>query len=124
MEDIELKKNLEELVHQCDAYLVVLPKNNSEALAIVDQFKTQITTLLTFFKADEKEVSKSILSPREHQVLALVAQGHPNKEIAYQLSISPKTVQFHLKSVFTKLEVGSRTEAVTVAIKMGLISIA
>ena len=124
MEDKELKLKLEEMVHQCDAYLVVLPKNNSEALAIVDQLKSQLTTLLTSFKVDEKEASNTVISPRVHQVLTLVAQGHPNKEIAYQLSISPKTVQFHLKSLFTKLEVGSRTEAVTVAIKMGLISVA
>lgn len=123
MEDIDLKKQLEELVHQCDAYLVVLPKNNSEALAIVDQFKSKLSGLLTSFKIDEKEVSNTVLSPREHQVLALVAKGHPNKEIAYQLSISPKTVQFHLKSIFTKLEVGSRTEAATEAIKKGIISV-
>lgn len=123
MEEKDLELKIKELVHQCDAYLVILPKENSEALAIVDQFKTELSSMLKSLEVQHEQSTRAVLSPRELQVLNLVAQGHPNKEIAYQLSISPKTVQFHLKSLFTKLEVGSRTEAVTSAIKLRLITV-
>lgn len=119
----ELEKKLKELVEQCNAYLVVLPNTNTEALAVVDQFKSQFINMLQEFETSHEQKGDNPLSPREQQVLVLVSKGHPNKEIAFQLSISPKTVQFHLKSLFTKLEVGSRTEAVTVAIKLGLINL-
>lgn len=63
------------------------------------------------------------LSERELSVLAWTAQGLTNKAIAYQLKISPRTVQGHLSNIYTKLGVASRTEAVTKAVQMGLISI-
>lgn len=52
------------------------------------------------------------LSPREEEILNLVAKGYINKEIADQLGISPETVHTHLKSIYEKLHVRSRTEAV------------
>ncbi len=51
------------------------------------------------------------LSPRQNEILSLVAQGHANKTIAYQLGMSEKTVKNHLTSVFRKLNVESRTQA-------------
>lgn len=67
-------------------------------------------------------LSAEKLTTREHDVLALLAHGHSNKEIASQLSISETTVKSHLRSVFTKLCVVSRTEAIAVAGRRGLIS--
>ncbi|MFN0168488.1 MAG: LuxR C-terminal-related transcriptional regulator [Bryobacteraceae bacterium] len=61
------------------------------------------------------------LSPREVEVLRMLAEGLPNKIIAYRLGISEHTVKFHLTSLFSKLNVGSRTEAVTVGIRQGLV---
>lgn len=61
------------------------------------------------------------LTPREHQVLAAVAQGLTNKQIAARLGISDRTVQFHLGNVLTKLGVASRTEAAVVALERGLV---
>jgi DNA-binding NarL/FixJ family response regulator len=61
------------------------------------------------------------LSPREAEVLAMIAEGHSNKAIAYRLGISEHTVKFHVNSIMTKLNAGSRTEAVTLAIRQGLI---
>ncbi|GHG05696.1 DNA-binding response regulator [Deinococcus piscis] len=61
------------------------------------------------------------LSPRELEVLRAAAQGGSNKEIARTLSISPRTVQVHLGNVFSKLNVGSRTEAVLAGIRRGWI---
>ncbi|MEO0365454.1 MAG: response regulator transcription factor [Pseudomonadota bacterium] len=52
------------------------------------------------------------ISPREHRVLELIADGQSNKEIARTLDISPNTVKTHVAKVFTKLEVSRRTEAV------------
>jgi len=61
------------------------------------------------------------LTPRELEVLAWVAQGHPNKEIAERLSISQRTVKFHVSSIMGKLGAANRTEAVALAVQHGLI---
>jgi non-specific serine/threonine protein kinase len=61
------------------------------------------------------------LSAREQEVLRLVAQGLTNKEIARQLTISPSTVNYHLNSLFHKLAVDTRAQAVAVAAQRGLL---
>ncbi|MBX5445882.1 response regulator transcription factor [Sphaerobacter sp.] len=61
------------------------------------------------------------LTPREIDVLRLVAQGASNKEIAAHLSISQATVKSHLIHIFNKLDVDDRTAAVTVALERGII---
>jgi DNA-binding CsgD family transcriptional regulator len=71
----------------------------------------------------QAEAGPSDLTERELAVLAWTARGLTNKAIAYQLKISPRTVQGHLASIYTKLGVGTRTEAVTKAVQLGLISI-
>lgn len=64
-----------------------------------------------------------ILTPREMEVLRLVANGLPNKTIAHQLDISEHTVKFHVGSILTKLDAASRTEAVTIATRRGLLAV-
>lgn len=61
------------------------------------------------------------LSNREREVLALLADGLGNKQIATRLGISTNTVKTHLELLFDKLEVSSRTEAVTAAVRLGLL---
>lgn len=61
------------------------------------------------------------LTHREIQVLEMIAGGLGNKEIASRLEISGHTVKFHINSIFTKLNVSSRTEAVTTGLRLGLI---
>ncbi|PPF52979.1 DNA-binding response regulator [Clavibacter michiganensis] len=61
------------------------------------------------------------LSPRETEVLALVAIGRTNARIAAELHVTPATVKTHLLHVFEKLGVGDRTRAVTLAMELGLL---
>lgn len=61
------------------------------------------------------------LTVREHQVLQLLAEGLSNKAIAHRLRISEHTAKFHVAAIFGKLEAHSRTEAVTRAVRQGLI---
>lgn len=63
------------------------------------------------------------LSAREIEVIRLAARGSTNKAIGVQLGISDRTVQGHLANIFGKLNVDSRTEAVTKAIHLGLVSV-
>jgi DNA-binding NarL/FixJ family response regulator len=60
------------------------------------------------------------LSERELEVLRILAAGKSNKEIAFELSISEKTVHSHVASIFGKLGVGNRTEAAAFALKQNL----
>jgi NarL family two-component system response regulator YdfI len=61
------------------------------------------------------------LTAREVEVLRMLAEGLANKEIAYRLKISEHTVKFHVSALFGKLQASSRTEAVTMGVRQGLI---
>ena len=63
------------------------------------------------------------LSEREMEVLQEAARGLPNKDIARRLNLSVRTVHTHLGNIFAKLDVGSRTEAVLLALRSGWISL-
>jgi len=65
--------------------------------------------------------SIELLTERELEVLRLLAQGMPNKEIAAQLTISERTAKFHVSSIMGKLGATNRTEAVSLAAQRGLI---
>ena len=61
------------------------------------------------------------LTPRESEVLQMLASGLGNKEIAAKLAISEHTVKFHVASILGKLGAASRTEAVSLGIRRGLV---
>ena len=63
------------------------------------------------------------LTPREMDVIEMLAEGLSNKMIAHRLSISDHTAKFHVNSILAKLNAGTRTEAVTRGIRLGLIKI-
>lgn len=63
------------------------------------------------------------LTPREQDVLEMLAEGLSNKMIAYRLSISAHTAKFHVNAILAKLGAGTRTEAVTRGIRLGLIQV-
>jgi two-component system, NarL family, response regulator YdfI len=71
----------------------------------------------------ELDPSGQILTPREIEVLRMIADGLGNKEIASKLSISDHTVKFHISSIFAKLSASNRAEAVTLGIRHGLIMV-
>jgi two-component system response regulator DesR len=68
-----------------------------------------------------ESVSHESLTSREHEVLTLVARGLPNKAIATRLEISAGTVKSHLKAIFAKLDVRSRTQAMVMAEERGIL---
>jgi DNA-binding NarL/FixJ family response regulator len=100
------------------AGLIVLPR---DALEIFEETETQEanheTTVL------DLEPLTETLTPRERQVLDMMAEGFANKEIAWRLQISEHTVKFHVSSILAKLGASSRTEAVTQGLRRGLIMI-
>lgn len=71
----------------------------------------------------DERASAPTLTPREIQVMELVAEGRRNKEIASSLAISEETVQVHLRNIFAKLKVSERTAALNVAIRRGIVHI-
>lgn len=73
--------------------------------------------------AREYDAPVESLTSREHDVLVLVADGLPNRDIAARLAISEHTVKFHLASIFGKLGVSTRTEAVQRGLRLGVIDI-
>ncbi len=70
----------------------------------------------------EEELSEEI-TPREIEVLRMLAEGLVNKDIAARLGISEHTVKFHISSILDKLGASTRTEAVILGIRRGLIPI-
>jgi DNA-binding NarL/FixJ family response regulator len=74
-------------------------------------------------QSDKPASSIEVLTDRETEVLALLAQGKTNKEIAAALVISERTVKFHVGSILGKLGAGNRTEAVTIAAQRGLVNL-
>lgn len=77
----------------------------------------EIAQEIAFHATDEA------LSEREVSVLGHVAAGKANKEIAWLLSISEDTVKTHMRSIFAKLDVSDRTQAVTAALRRGIIEL-
>jgi DNA-binding NarL/FixJ family response regulator len=71
----------------------------------------------------KKTPSAEMLSERELEVLRLMASGVSNRDIAGQLSITQSTVKTHITSIFQKLNVTTRTEAVTTALRKGMIQL-
>ena len=79
--------------------------------------------LLSRVASEGRAPSTPVLTPREKEILTLVAKGYTNKAIAAQLHISDRTVQGHLAHIYEKLQVQNRTEAVMRALSLGWITL-
>lgn len=84
--------------------------------------ETAMPQVLNSGASEQSGVVES-LTPREAEVLKLIAEGLPNKTIALQLNISEHTVKFHVNAILAKLGAQSRTEAVVRATRLGLIAL-
>jgi two-component system NarL family response regulator len=73
--------------------------------------------------ATSRDVPRPDLTPRQLEILSLIAKGRTNKEIASALGISERTVKFHVAALFKRLCTFSRTEALVVALKLRVIHI-
>lgn len=109
-------------------YGLILNENDSDILMIALQAVANglivIDPNLSSYIASNTIVTETIaedLTQRENEVLQLLAQGLTNKAIAHQLGITDHTVKFHVNAIMTKLGAQSRTEAVIIATRAGLI---
>ena len=119
-----LMDSLELLVAQVRAYERAIPPSNYPARAAVSALGELARQAL----AEARDLATSLkphpptghpFSPREFEVLTLAAEGLTNKEIAYRLGLSERTIQFHMNSIFNKTVTQSRTEAVALALRNG-----
>ena len=103
----------------------ILPRQSGEAELEATLTAVSHGLVLTHpeFLAPTQPATASPLSAREHEVLAFLALGRSNKEIAAHMTISEHTVKFHLASIFQKLEATSRSEAVAQGLRRGLVRV-
>jgi DNA-binding NarL/FixJ family response regulator len=109
------------LARDADADQLDLAVRSAEAGLVLLDLPLAATSLALPVLASGTTESMEPLTARELQVLQLVAQGLPNKGIARRLGISENTAKFHVASLCGKLGASSRTEAVTLAARRGLI---
>jgi DNA-binding NarL/FixJ family response regulator len=100
------------------------------SLTVVGEFVSLASARAAALDADafllassDPEPTSESLTPREIQVLELLAEGLPNKAIAGRLGISDQTVKFHVASLSGKLGAANRTDAVRRAVRRGLIAL-
>ena len=93
----------------------------SNGMAVLDP--QDLETLLSAANPVPVSAESSLLTPRELEVLGMMAEGAANKIIAWKLGISEHTAKFHVASILGKLHAGTRAEAVAIGIRKGLILI-
>jgi len=126
---IDDDKIFEALAAGADGYLLKKISTTKILEAITDTYRggASITPLIarrvlqTFKLPLETEIKHESLSPREIEILALLVQGLNYKTAADGLFISPETVRNHIRNIYKKLQVRSRSEAVAMAIRQGLV---
>jgi NarL family two-component system response regulator YdfI len=91
--------------------LIELGEEENERVAFIPEYSSR----------ELPETLIQQLSPRESEILNLLADGFANKEIAWRLKISEHTVKFHITSIFNKLDASTRAEAVAIGARRGLI---
>lgn len=92
-------------------------------LAAAEAAGIDVDAMLVAPEKDARPAFQESLTPREVQVMELLAKGLPNKAIAGRLRISDQTVKFHVSSISGKLGAANRTDAVRRAVRRGLITL-
>jgi len=112
-------KEIQASIEAVSAGLIVIhPEVFSELTAEGDD---RVTFMPGYSSRELPDSPVQQLSPRESEVLNLLADGLANKEIAWRLKISEHTVKFHVTSIFNKLNAATRAEAVAIGARRGLI---
>jgi two-component system, NarL family, response regulator YdfI len=89
----------------------VFSAEENERIAFIPEYSSR----------EQQDVAIQPLTPRESEILNLLADGLANKEIAWRLKISEHTVKFHITSIFNKVDASTRAEAVAIGARRGLI---
>ena len=108
-----------------DDYIVkpfILPNLLARIEAVLRRSKWQSEMSLKQEKKINKDVNIDALTPKEKEVLSLVAKGASNQEIADIMCVQDVTIKTHLNSLFKKLKVSNRTQAVLLAMEINLIN--
>jgi DNA-binding NarL/FixJ family response regulator len=121
--------------HAGDVQVSRALKAGARAYLLKGSLRNELLETIRAVHAGQKRVSPEVaaeiaehsadnaLTPREVDVLRLVAKGNANKEIAAQLSLTEETVKSHIRNILAKLEVKDRTHAVAIGAKRGIIDL-
>nr|WP_321478323.1 response regulator transcription factor [uncultured Paludibaculum sp.] len=120
---------------QGDAHMLRALEAGVRGLALKGMANEELLDVIRQVQSGRKSIPRQVasaladhlgeesLTPREVQVLRLVARGNRNKEVAAHLSIADETVRMHMKNILGKLAAHDRTHAVTIALTRGFISL-
>jgi DNA-binding CsgD family transcriptional regulator len=104
-----------------DAHFVPIESNNHLLLETEPGWQRWLDEVRAFLPASALADSAfAVLTPRERELLELIAQGRDNAQIAAALDLAEKTVRNHITSIFAKLEVENRSQAIVLARRAGL----
>jgi len=121
--------------HAGDVQVSRALKAGARAYLLKGSLRNELLETIRAVHAGQKRVSSEIaaeiaehstdnaLTPREVDVLRLVAKGNANKEIAAQLSLTEETVKSHIRNILAKLDANDRTHAVAIGVKRGIIDL-
>jgi DNA-binding NarL/FixJ family response regulator len=110
-------------------------RSGARAYLLKDMLRKELLETIRAVHAGHKRLSSEVaariaehgtdgtLTPRETDILRLIAAGNANKEIGSQLGLTEDTVKSHVKKILVKLDANDRTHAVTIALKRGLIEL-
>ena len=118
--------NIEEMRRLTRAWGILPTDTSAEELIAAVHALSQgliVGTSTLLFESESEPLSHGPLTERELEVLGLLAKGLANKQIAVALGISEHTVKFHVSSIYTKLNVTNRTEAVRAGLRGGWIAL-
>ena len=121
----EEQKVVSGLKNGADDYIVkpfILPNLLARIEAVLRRTKWQEDISKKNNKKINNDVNIDILTPREKEVLSLLAKGANNQEIANKMCVQDVTIKTHLNSIFKKLKVSNRTQAVLLAMEINLIN--
>jgi NarL family two-component system response regulator YdfI len=118
-----LRSGVRAILPRDAAFAEISAAIEAAAAGLVALHPAEMNTLLSVSRPDRPPTLEAgeALTPRELDVFAMLAEGAGNKTIAWKLGISEHTVKFHVASIMGKLNAASRTEAVAIGIRRGLI---